>query len=194
MIKISMPSSHLSSSQLPHLHYFSLTHLLASFSPVSFSSPPSHFSFLFFSSFFSYHGWAETPPSRCCWFSQGHCWPWGTQKHSDQCSDMITPEVCLSSDGPRWCRQALWTPQNKALWSVLLSDLQLSQNNAPGATCVAVWGDTLKTVSLHESRNVAFFLSDLWNCTYAWPSFIQVHHHKWSRVHKPRSVLIHGRL
>lgn len=101
VIKISMPSSHLSSSQLSHLHYFSLTHSLASFSLVSFSSPPSHFSFLFFSPFFSYHGWAETPPSRCCWFSQGHCWPWGTQKHSDQCSDMITPEVCLSSDGPR---------------------------------------------------------------------------------------------
>lgn len=152
-----MPSSHLSSSQLPHLHYFSLTHLLASFSPVSSSSPPSHFSFLFFSPFLSYHGWAETPPSRCCWFSQGHCWPWGTQKHSDQCSDMITPEVCLSSDGPRWCRQALWTPQNKALWSALLSDPQLSQNNAPGATCVAVCGDTLKTVFLHKSRNVAFF-------------------------------------
>lgn len=74
--------------------------------------------------FFSYHGWAETPPCRWCWFSPGHRWPWGTQKHSDQCGDMITPEVCLSSVGSRWCGQ----PHGQLQWSAaLLFDLSVRQ-------------------------------------------------------------------
>ena len=46
----------------------------------------------------SYRGWAESPPCRL-WLSQGHRWLWGTQKHLDQCCDMINLEVSLSSDG-----------------------------------------------------------------------------------------------
>lgn len=72
-----------------------------SYSPLSVTS--SSPTFLLLCPFSSYHGWAETPPRRWCWFSQGHRWPWGTQEHSDQCCDTTAPAVCLSSVESYWC-------------------------------------------------------------------------------------------